>query len=114
MDHAALTEMEFFDRRRIFGEVVLLGIFAGVQVIEDAEEFVEPVVGRQMFVAVAEVVLAELPRRVAQRLEEIGDRRVFWLRALRRPGSPTVLRPERMGYCPRMNAARPAVHDACP
>ena len=77
MDHAALTEMELFDRLRIFGEVIFLGIFAGVEVIEDAEKFVEAVIGRQMLVAVAEMVLAELSRGVAKRLQKIGDRRVF-------------------------------------
>ena len=50
-----------FGDLRILREVVLLDVFAGVEVVEDAEELVEAVRGRQVLVAVAEVVLAELP-----------------------------------------------------
>ena len=46
-----------------------------VEVVEVAEELVEAVDGRQVLVAVAEVVLAELPGGVALRLERRGDRR---------------------------------------
>ena len=42
--------------------------------IEVAEEFIEPVNGWQMLVAVAEVVLAELAGGVAEILEEFPDR----------------------------------------
>ena len=48
-----------------------LGLFLGVQVVEIAEEFVEAVVGRQHVVAVAEVVLAELPGRVTLSLQQL-------------------------------------------
>ena len=65
MDYAALTEMEFLERRWIFGEIVFLRIFTSVEVIEDAEKFVEAVIGRQMVVAIAKVVLAKLSGRVA-------------------------------------------------
>src|SRR5262249_1109020 len=51
------------------------GLLLGVEVVEVAEELVEAVDGRQMFVAVAEVVLAELAAGVAQRLEQFGDGR---------------------------------------
>jgi hypothetical protein len=53
--------------------VELLGLFLGVEVVKVAEELVEPVHRRQMFVLVAEVVLAELPGRIAKRLEQLGD-----------------------------------------
>ncbi|MNL26341.1 hypothetical protein D3C87_1478610 [compost metagenome] len=49
--------------------------------IQVAEELVETVVGRQVLVAVTQVVLAELPGGVAQRLEQLGDGRVFRLQA---------------------------------
>jgi hypothetical protein len=65
MDYAALTEMEFLERRWIFGEIIFLRIFTSVEVIENAEKFVEAVIGRQMVVAIAEVVLAKLSGRVA-------------------------------------------------
>jgi hypothetical protein len=51
----------------------------GIEVVEVAEELVEAVGRRQVLVQVAEVVLAELPGRVAQRLEQLGDRDVLSL-----------------------------------
>jgi hypothetical protein len=61
--------------------VELLGLFLGVEVIEVAVELVEPVHGRQELVAVAQVVLAELPGRIAKGFEDLGQRRVFLLQA---------------------------------
>jgi len=49
-----------------------------------AELHCRTIVGRQVFVAVAEMVLAELRRRIAQRLQQFGDRRVFLDQADRR------------------------------
>jgi len=46
-----------------------------VQVVEIAEELVEPMDRRQELILVAQVVLAELPRRVAQFLQRRCDRR---------------------------------------
>jgi hypothetical protein len=46
-----------------------LRLLFGVQVVEVAEELVEPVVGRQELVLVTEVVLAELAGGVAERLQ---------------------------------------------
>ena len=82
--HAARAELLL--ERRVLGIVGQLRLFLGVQVIEVAEELVEAVHGRQVFVAVAEVVLAELAGGVAERLEQLGDRRVFLLQADRRAG----------------------------
>ncbi len=48
-------------------------VFHRVEVIEVAEELVEAVDGRQEFIPVAEVVLAELAGGVALRLERGGD-----------------------------------------
>ena len=65
----------------IFEVVGVLGLVFGVQVVERAEELVEAVRRGQMFVAVAEVVLAELAGLVTPRLEELGDRDVAGLEA---------------------------------
>ena len=45
-------------------------------------ELVEAVDSGQVFVAIPQVVLADLRRRVAERLEDIGDRRIGILQAL--------------------------------
>ena len=55
----------------------MLGLVLGIQVIKIAEELVEAMNGRQKLVAVAEMVLAELPGHVAERLEQIGERRIL-------------------------------------
>jgi hypothetical protein len=57
----------------------------GIQVIEIAEEFVEAVHGRQEFVAVAEMVLAELAGRIALRLQKFSDSRVLSRQSFLRP-----------------------------
>ncbi|MNP03154.1 hypothetical protein D3C76_950290 [compost metagenome] len=85
MDHPArrggLDEV-----RIILRPVGALRLLLGVQVVEVAEELVEAVIGRQEFVAVAQVVLAELTGRVALRLERLGDGDVAVLDADRRAG----------------------------
>jgi hypothetical protein len=48
-------------------------------VVQVAEVLVESVCSRQVLVQVPEVVLAELTRRVAQRFEALGDRRILGL-----------------------------------
>ena len=57
--------------------VGVLRLLLGVQVIEIAEELVEAVRRRKELVAVAEVVLAELAGHVAERLQHVGDGRIF-------------------------------------
>lgn len=61
-------------------------LLLGVEVVEIAEELVEAVLGRQVFVAVAEVVLAELAGGVAERLQRLRDRHVAVLQSDRRTG----------------------------
>jgi hypothetical protein len=59
-------------------EVVrVLGFLLGVQVVEVAEELVEPVLRRQVLVAVPEVVLAELAADVTERLQELSERGIL-------------------------------------
>ena len=49
--------------------------------VQGAEEHVEAVYGRREFVAVAEVVLAELAGGIAHGFQQFGDRRIFRLQA---------------------------------
>ena len=71
----------FFAELGVLRVVEVLGLLRGVQVVEVAEILVEAVHRRQMLVAVAEVVLAELAGGVALRLEQRGDGRVALLPA---------------------------------
>jgi hypothetical protein len=59
----------------------VLRFFACVEMVEAAEVLVEAVVGRQKFVAVAQMVLSELAGRIAERLECLCNRNVPWLQA---------------------------------
>ena len=63
----------FFRNSGILRIVRFFGFLLGVEVIQVAEELVEAVHRRQVLVAVAEVVLAELPGRIALRLERGRD-----------------------------------------
>src|SRR5262249_36735967 len=47
-----------------------------IEMIEIAEELIEAMLGRQIFVAIAEMVLAELAGGVAERLERLRNRDV--------------------------------------
>ena len=81
LHHAARTEFLF--ELRVLRVVGVLRLLLGVEVIEIAEELVEAVHRRQMLVAVAKVVLAELAGGVAEILEELPDGRVLGLQAER-------------------------------
>ena len=95
MQHAARPKRlpEFGILRVIVG----LGLLLGIEVVEVAEELVEPMHGRQVSVVVAQVVLAELACGVALHLEQVGDRRRPVGDALRRTGMPMVSNPVRNG-----------------
>ena len=67
---------------RVLRVVGVLRLFLGVQVVQVAEELVEPVDRGQELVLVSEVILAELAGGIAQRLEQVGDRRVLRSQAL--------------------------------
>src|SRR5262249_48364706 len=82
IQYAARTELR--TERRLLRIVSLLRLFLGIQVIQVAVELVEAVHGRQEVVAIAEVVLAELPGHVAERLEHFGDGRILLAQAERR------------------------------
>src|SRR5215469_18755981 len=88
MDDAAgtefLAELGEILLRRVVGH---LGLLFSIQVVEVAEEFIEPVNGGQVLVEVAQMVLAELACRVAKRLKQFGDRRILGLEPNRRAGN---------------------------
>ena len=69
--HAARAEL--LTERRVLRIVLVLGLLLGVQMVEIAEELVEAVQRRQELVLVAEMVLAELPGGIAERLEQRRD-----------------------------------------
>ena len=73
--------------------VVHLRLFLGIEVIEVAEELVEAVIGRQHVVQVAEVVLAELPGRVALVLQRRRDRDDLLVHADRRRRNADLRQP---------------------
>ena len=79
VQHATRTEL--LAEPGILGIVGVLRLFLGVEVVEVAEELVEAMDGRQELVEVAEVVLAELPGRVAEVLHEVRDARVLGLQS---------------------------------
>ena len=77
--------------------------------IQVAEEFIEAVDGGQIFVAVAQVVLAELAGGVTLRFERGGNRTGLGGESDLGSAWPTVVIPVRMGSSPVMKFARPAV-----
>ena len=84
-------------------------VFHRVEVIEVAEELVEPVDGGQKLIEIAEVILTELASGVALRFERGGDRASLrWYTDLG-TAWPTVVMPVRIGSSPMMKLARPAV-----
>src|SRR5262245_19353303 len=95
-------------------------LFLGVQVVEVAEELVETVDRRQIFVAVAEVVLAHLAGRISQWLQELGDGRVFLVETNRsgrqtdfgQPGAQSVLAGDERGSPGRAALLAVAVGEA--
>jgi len=84
MDHAARSKLllEF----RVLRIVDVFRLLFGIQVVEVAEEFMEAIGGRQHLIPITQVVLAELTRCIAQRLEQRGDGRVFRFHAFRCTG----------------------------
>ena len=71
---------------RVLGIVGQFRFFFGVQVIKIAKEFVESVRSRQVLIAIAEMVLAELTGGIAERFEQFGYGRVFRLKSDRGAG----------------------------
>ena len=84
LQHAARAELG--EVRRILGIVGQLRLLLGVEVVEVAEELVEAVDRGQRFVAIADVVLAELAGGVAEVLEQAADRGIELAHAHRGAG----------------------------
>ncbi len=84
VEHAARAELGL--ELRILRVVHALRLLFRVQVVEVAEPLIEPVDRGQHVVAVAEVVLAELARHVAQRLQQFGQSRIGLREPFRRAG----------------------------
>ncbi|MNE36694.1 hypothetical protein D3C80_1305140 [compost metagenome] len=72
MDHAT-RGVGFEELGIVFWPVRTLRFFFGVKVVQVAEELVETMVGRQVFILVAQVVLAELAGRIALGLQCLGN-----------------------------------------
>jgi hypothetical protein len=100
---------EPFDEGIVPGILRLLRLLLGVQVVQVAVELVEAVHGREELVAIAQMVLPNLGSHVTLRFEQVGQGRILGLDALQSAGHPHVVRPVRIGSCPVMNAALPAV-----
>src|SRR5262249_51360576 len=75
---------ELLPEFRVSWIVEELGLFFCVEMIQVAEEFVEAVHRGQITVQIAEMILPELSRGVAERLERLGDGNVAVLQADRR------------------------------
>ena len=82
--------------------------------VEVAEELVEAVIGRQHVVEIAEMVLAELPGRIALVLERAAIVMIFSVMPIGAAGMPTLDSPVRSTLCPVMKDDRPAVQDCSP
>ena len=82
MDHPTRTVL--LPELWILRIIVTFRLLLGIQVIQVAKELIEAMVGREMLVAITEMVLAELARRVAERLQQFGNGRLVLGDALRR------------------------------
>ena len=75
MHHTARTKT--LPKGGVLRVVRILRLLFGVEVIEVAKEFVEPVLGGQKFIAVTEVVFSKLSCRVALLLEQGRKRHIL-------------------------------------
>ena len=94
------TRTEALLERRILRVVGVLRLLLRVQVIKIAEELVEAVNRRDKLIAIAEVVFSELAGRVALRLEQLGERRVFLLQPFLRARQADLGQPGADGRLP--------------
>jgi len=84
-------------------------IFHRVEVVEVAEEFVEPVDGGQEFIEIAQVIFTELAGGIALRFKAVAIVQASAGMPILAPAWPTVVMPVRIGSSPMMKFARPAV-----
>ena len=74
LEHAARPEA--LAEVRVLRIVGILRLLFSIEVIEVAEEFIEAMHGRQMFVSVAQMIFAELAGGIAECLHDIGHGRI--------------------------------------
>ncbi|MCO5220425.1 MAG: hypothetical protein M9947_02455 [Thermomicrobiales bacterium] len=91
MEHATRTKVG--SEERIVRVVRVLGFFFGVQMIEIPKEFIEPMDRRQKLVQITQVIFPELAGRVAERLEQLGDRWIFGIESLVLAWQPNAQQP---------------------
>src|SRR5262249_31998487 len=68
----------------------LFGFLLRIEMIEVAKEFVEAMIGRKVLVFVAKVVLPELSRRIAERLQRLRDGDIARLQSYGSPRRPDL------------------------
>ena len=93
------TRPKVLPEHRLLWIVGILRLLLGVEVVQVAVELVEAVDGGQKQVAIAKVVLPELPGDVTEGLEQVGNRRVLRLQTdggprrahLGQPGADRIL-----------------------
>jgi hypothetical protein len=90
----------------------VLRLLLGVEVIEIAEELVEAVGRREKLVAVAQVILAELAGRVAERFSGLRHAGILRPQPYTAPGCQPC-QSSADGRLPVMNAARRRVQLCC-
>ena len=118
VQHAARPELLL--ELRVLRVVRVFRLFFGIEVVQVAEELVEAVHRRQMLVAIAEMVLAELAGGVAQGLEQFSHGRVVRMQAvggaghahLGQPGADRVLAGHERGAARRAALLRVVVGES--
>jgi hypothetical protein len=85
-----ISRAELGPERRSLRIIILVRLLHGVEMIEDAIKLVEAVNRRQEFIAVSQMVLANLRRGVTVWFEKFGNRRVFILQAFFGPGQSNL------------------------
>ena len=78
-DHTTWTKFLF--KGRIFRVVRMLGLLLGIQVIKVTEKLIKSMVGWQHFVAVTQMVFAELSGHITFRLQHGRYSRIFFFHA---------------------------------
>ena len=94
---------------QVLREAIPVRVRHRVEVVQVAEELVEAVQRRQVFVEIAQVVLAELAGRIAQDFSAVASVTAWSGMPTSAPAWPTVVKPVRIGISPVMKLARPAV-----
>ena len=83
MNHATGTKLRLERlpvwQDHVTGVIFIFRLFLGVQMIEVAEKLIKAVIGGQMLIAIAQMVLAKLAGGITSGLEQTGDGGIFHL-----------------------------------